>query len=62
MLLLGILKLQNTYILPPVDVSIRFSPLLDFALKAFSEVDINFVLFEFIVVLLWKTMTFHWII
>ena len=30
-------------------MSIRFSPLLDFVLKAFSEVDIQFVLFEFIV-------------
>ena len=32
---------------PLVDVSIRFSPLLNFVLKAFSEVDIHFVLFEF---------------
>ena len=33
-----------------VDVSVRFSPLLDFVLKVFSEVHINFVLFEFAVV------------
>ena len=39
-----------------VDVSIRFSPLLDFVLKAFSEVDIHIVLFEFVVVLLRETM------
>ena len=35
---------------------------LDFVLKAFSEVDIHFVLFEFVVVLLWETMTFYWVI
>ena len=33
---------------PLVNVSIRFSPLLDFVLKAFREVDIHFVLFEFV--------------
>ena len=44
MLLLGVLKLRNMYILPPVNVSILFSPLLDFVLKLFSEVDIGFVL------------------
>ena len=37
---------------PLVDVSVRFSPLFDFVLKACSEVDIHFVLFEFVVVLL----------
>ena len=37
---------------PLVDVSIHFSPLLDFILNACSEVDIHFVLFEFVVVLL----------
>ena len=42
-----------------VDVSIRFSSLLDFVLKAFSEVDIHFVLFESVVVSLWETMTFN---
>ena len=47
---------------PLVDVSICFSPSLDFVLKAFSEVDIHFVLFEFVVVLLWETMTLYWII
>ena len=47
---------------PLIDVSILFSPLLDFALKAFSEVDIHFVLFELAVVLLGQTMSFHWII
>ena len=47
---------------PLVDVSIRFSPLLDFGLKAFSQVDIHFVLFEFVVALLSETMTFYWII
>ena len=52
MLPLGVLKLQNTYILPLVDVSISFSPLLDFLLNACSKVDIHFVLFEFVVVLL----------
>ena len=36
---------------PLVDVSIRFSPLLDFVLKVCSEVNIHFVLFEFVVVL-----------
>ena len=30
-------------------------------LKAFSEVDVHFILFEFAVVLLWETMTFYWI-
>ena len=40
MLLLGVLKLRNMYILPPVNVSILFSPLLDFVLKLFSEVDL----------------------
>ena len=59
MLLLGVSKLWNTYILPLVDVSIRSSHLLDFVLKAFSEVDIHFVLFESVVVLLWETMTFN---
>ena len=63
MLLLGVSKVRNTYIsYPLVDVSIRFSPLLDIVLKAFSDVDIHFVLFEFVVVLLWKTMTFYWIV
>ena len=52
MLLLGVLKLQNTYILPLVDVSISFTPLLDFVLNACSKVDIHFVLFEFVVALL----------
>ena len=52
MLLLGVSKLQNTYILPLVDVSIRFNPLLDFIYKVFSEVDIHCVLFEFVLVLL----------
>ena len=47
---------------PLADVSILFSPLLDFALKVFSEVDVHFVLFESVVVLLWETMTFCWII
>ena len=51
MLLLGVLKLQNTYILPLVDVSICFTPLLDFVLNACSKVDIHFVLFEFVVAL-----------
>ena len=37
---------------PLVYVSIRFSPSWDFILNAFSEVDIRFVLFEFVVVLL----------
>ena len=36
---------------PLIDVSIRFSPLLNFVLNACSEVDIYFVLFEFFVVL-----------
>ena len=52
MLLLRVSRVRNTYVLPLVDVSIRFSSLLDFVLKAFSEVDIHFVLFEFVVVLL----------
>ena len=47
---------------PLVDVYIRFSPLLDFVLKSFSEVDIHFVLFEFVIVFLWETKTFYWII
>ena len=47
---------------PLVGVSIRFSPLLDFILKSFIEEDIHFVLLEFVVVLLWETMTFYWII
>ena len=47
---------------PLVDVSIHFSPLLDFILNACSEVDIHFVLFEFVVVLLWEIMVFSWII
>ena len=47
---------------PLVDVSIGFTPLLDSDLKVLSEVDINFVLFEFVVVLLWETMTVDWII
>ena len=49
MLLLRVLKLQNMYISPLVDVSIRLS---HFVLKACSEVDVHFVLFEFAVVLL----------
>ena len=57
MLLLGVLKLRNTYIL-----HLRSSPLLDFVLKAFSKVDIHFVLFKFVAVLLSETMTFYWII
>ena len=61
MLLSGISKLRNMYILPLVDASIRFSPLLNFTLEAFSEVDIHFVLFEFFVVLMSETMTFYWI-
>ena len=52
MLLLRVSKLRNTYILPLVGVSIRFNPLLDFALMAFSEVHIHFALFELVVVLL----------
>ena len=59
MLPLGVLKLQNTYILPLVDVSISFTPLLDFVLNACSKVDIHFVLFEFVVVLLWEARTFY---
>ena len=47
MLLLGVLKLRNTYIYPLVDVSIRFRPLLDSFLNAYSEVSIHFALFEF---------------
>ena len=35
-----------------MNVSICFSLLLDFVLKFCSEVDIHFVLFEFVVVLL----------
>ena len=31
-------------------------------MKAFSEVDIDFVLFEFVVALLRETMMFYWII
>ena len=38
----------------------KLSPLLDFVLNACSEVDINFVLLEF--VLLRETMKFYWII
>ena len=38
-----------------------FQPFIGFVLKAFFEVDIHFVLFEF-VVSLWETMTFYWII
>ena len=45
-----------------MNVSICFSLLLDFVLKFCGEVDIHFVLFEFVVVLLWETMTFYWII
>ena len=60
MLLLGVLKLLNTYILSPGCVSIRFSLLLDW--NACNEVDIHFILFEFDVTLLWETMTFYWII
>ena len=62
MLPLWVLKLQNTYIVPLVDVSIRFSSLLDFVLDACSKADIHFVLFEFVVGLPWQTMTFYWII
>ena len=40
------------YIYPLADVSIRFSPLLNFVLNACSKVDIHFVLLEFVVVLL----------
>ena len=40
------------YILPLVDASVRFSPLLDFVLNACSKVDIHLVLFEFVGVLL----------
>ena len=47
---------------PLVDVSICFNPSLDFVLKSFSEVDIHFVLFEFVAVFLWETKTFYWII
>ena len=56
MLFLGVSNVRNTYILPLVDVSIHFSLLLDFVLKAFSEVDIHIVLFEFVIVLLRETM------
>ena len=45
-----------------VDRPIRSSPFLDFVVNACSEVDIHFVLFEFVVVLLWETMTFYWIV
>ena len=37
---------------PLADVPNHFSPSLDFALKTCSEVDIHFVLFAFVVVLL----------
>ena len=37
---------------PLVDVSIRFIPLLDFVLNVCGEVNIHFVLFEFVVVFL----------
>ena len=40
------------YILPLVDASVCFSPLLDFVLNACSKVDIHLVLFEFVGVLL----------
>ena len=43
MLPLEVSKVRDTYILLLVDVSIRFSVLLDFVLKAFSEVDIHFI-------------------
>ena len=62
MLLLGVSKLRNTYILPPGWCIYSFQPLMDFVLKAFSEVDIHLVLFAFVVVLLRETMTFYWIL
>ena len=63
MLLLGILKLRNTYILYPlVGASIRFSYSFDFVIDACGKVNIDFVLFKFVVVfLLWEAMTFYWI-
>ena len=61
MLLLKVLKLQKPIFYPLVDVSICFNLLLGFALNACSEIDIYFVLFEFVVVLLWESMTFYWI-
>ena len=41
-----LLEIHISY--PLLDVFIRFSALLHFALKAFNEVDIQFVLFEFV--------------
>ena len=35
-----------------VDISIRFSPLLDFVMNACSDVDIHFVLLKFVAALL----------
>ena len=46
---------------PLVDAPIRFSPLFFFFLNAFNEVDIRFVLFEFVVVLLLESMACYWI-
>ena len=62
MLLLGVSRYDIPIFYPLVDVSIRFSPLLNIIFKAFREVDIHFVLLELVVVLLWETMTFYWII
>ena len=59
MLFSGIWSYEIRIFYPLVDVSIRFSPLLDFVLDAYGEVNIHFVLFEFVVVfLLWGTTTF----
>ena len=57
---IGIYEIQQSWYLqsfkyisyPLVYVSVCFSPLLNFVLKVFSEVDIHFVLLEFVVVLL----------
>ena len=42
MLLLGVLKIQNAYIYPLVDVSIHFTHLLGFLLNACSKIYIHF--------------------
>ena len=64
MLLLGIFKLRNTYILPPGWCMYLFQPFIWVVMNACSKVNIHFVLFEFVVVvfLLWETMTFYSII
>ena len=46
---------------PLVDAPIRSSPFFFFFSNAFNEIDIRFVLFEFVVVLLLESMTFYWI-